>query len=107
MERQLTGNAGDAERLSLLANYRAKAHQGDEAIQRIEAAVAYAPDSATVRYQAALTYTILGQKDRALSELKLALSHGYSVSEIQVAPELEPLRATRNYQQLFENNSGR
>jgi serine/threonine-protein kinase len=107
VEQQLTGNAGDAERLSLLANYRAKAGQKEEAIRRIESALAYAPNSATVRYQASLTYAILSQNDRALSELKLAIDRGYSVSEIRVAPELEPLRMNPQYQMLFKSSTGR
>jgi eukaryotic-like serine/threonine-protein kinase len=103
VEQQLTGTAGDAERLSLLANYRAKAGKGDEATRRIESAITYAPGSATVRYQAALTYSILGEKDRALNELKLAIEHGYSRNEVRVAPELEPLRADPQYQTLVQN----
>jgi tetratricopeptide (TPR) repeat protein/tRNA A-37 threonylcarbamoyl transferase component Bud32 len=107
VEQQLIGTAGDAERLSLLANYRAKAGQREAAVGRIESALAYAPDSATVRYQAALTFATLGQKDRALDELTLALGQGYSVSEIRAAPELEPLRMDPRYGVLVTSASGR
>jgi tetratricopeptide (TPR) repeat protein len=107
VEQQLIGAAGDAERLSLLAKYRAKSGQAEAAVQRIESALTYAPNSATVRYQAALTYTTLGQKDRALDELKLALGQGYSVSEIRAAPELEPLRMDPRYDVLLKSDRGR
>ena len=107
VEQQLIGTAGDAERLSLLAKYRAKSGQAEAAVQRIESALAYAPNSATVRYQAALTYTTLGQKARALDELKLALGQGYSVSEIRAAPELEPLRLDPRYEVLLKTGTGR
>lgn len=107
VEQQLIGTAGDAERLSLLAKYRAKSGQAEAAVQRIESALAYAPNSATVRYQAALTFTTLGQKDRALEELKLALGQGYSVSEIRAAPELEPLRLDPWYDAFVNSDSGR
>jgi len=100
--RQLTGTPADAELLSYLAKYQAKAGDEKAAAQQIQAALNYAPDNAMVRYQAGLIYALLGQKERALSELAAALDHGYSASEIQTAPELGMIRTDPNYQQLIQ-----
>jgi serine/threonine-protein kinase len=101
VEQQLVGSEADAENLSLLAKYRAKLGERREAIRRIENAIQYAPGSAVVRYQAGLTYSLLGEKERAIAELRLAVARGYSASEIQAAPESQPLRTDPLFASLF------
>jgi len=101
VESQLTGTAADAERLGFLAEYRAKLGDRQEALRRVESAIDYSPDSAEVRYQAGLTYAILGEKELAIMEISKAIDRKKSVSEIQAAPELEPLRTDPTFAVLF------
>ena len=100
-ESQLTATAGDAELLSFLAKYHAKLGDRPKSLERIAAAIRLAPSSATVRYQAGLVYALLGENDRALTELAAAVNLKYSVEEIGQAPELMPLRQDRRFQELI------
>ena len=106
-EKQLTGTPADAERLSLMANYLAKAGDKEGALRRIKSALDYGGDRAPVRYQAGLTYARLGQHEQAIEEIRLAIAYKYSKTEIQAAPELELLRMDPRFQQLFQSSSGR
>ena len=100
-EPQLTGRPGDAELLSLLAKYHAKLGDKANALQRTAAAQRLAPSSAMVQYQAGLTYALLEDRGRALAALAAAVRLKYSIQEIRLAPELEPLHGSREFQQLI------
>jgi tetratricopeptide (TPR) repeat protein len=100
-EPQLTDAAGNAGLLSFLAKYHAKLCNRLKSLERTAAAIQLASPSATVRYQAGLVYALLGQNDRALTELAAAANLKYSVEEIGQAPELMPLRQDGRFQELI------
>jgi serine/threonine protein kinase/tetratricopeptide (TPR) repeat protein len=100
-EAQLRNSASDASHLSLLANYHAKLGEKSMAEERIETAIRYSPTDGPVRFRASIVYTLLGAIDRALDELAAAISFGYSVEEIRLAPELAVLKSHPRYNSLI------
>ncbi len=100
-EKQLRNSASDASHLSLLANYHAKLGEKAKAVERIEAALRYAPNDGPVRFRASIVYTLLGSIDRALDEVAAAIGFGYSLDEIRLAPELSALKSNPRYNSLI------
>jgi serine/threonine-protein kinase len=98
---QILGTATDAERLSYLAKFEAKAGDLGPALQHIEEALKYGAQNGTVRFQAAIVYTLLDQKQRAFTELAAAVKRNYPIDEIQQAPELATLRGDPGYSQAL------
>jgi tetratricopeptide (TPR) repeat protein len=86
--------------LGRLAKYEAKLGEAAGALEHLEAARRQAPDEPDVRFQAGLTYALLGNNDMSLRELAAALDRKYPVEEMQKAPELAPLRQDPRYQKL-------
>jgi Flp pilus assembly protein TadD len=106
-ERQLSGTKVDAELLGLLAKYQAKLGHPAESHARATQALAYAPESAMVHYQAGLAHALLGEKEQGFAELKAAIERGYSINEIQVAPELASLRSDPRFEGIIRRDTGR
>jgi serine/threonine-protein kinase len=93
----------DPELLSYLAKFETKAGEPAPALEHVQEAVKEGAAVATVHYQAALAYALLGRVDSSLEEIAAALRLKYPVDEIQRAPELENVRGDRRYKSLFES----
>jgi serine/threonine protein kinase/Flp pilus assembly protein TadD len=78
LERQLEMAPEDVRARVLLAADYANIGRSDDAVRHAEMAVALRPSDASVLYNAACTYGVLGKKDEALATLKRAKEAGYS-----------------------------
>jgi tetratricopeptide (TPR) repeat protein len=83
--------------LALLSLYNAKLGEKTQAQDEIARALRLSQNEPEVLFNSALVYELIGQRDRALAALRSALRAGYSMSEIQNAPELAQLREDKRY----------
>jgi serine/threonine-protein kinase len=90
----------DSELLSRVALYYAKLGQTEKAQEALAKATSSSDNSPELLFNSVLTYELIGQRDRALAALRSTLRAGYSVSEIQNAPELAQLRQDKRYAQI-------
>jgi len=100
LERRLQDRLDDPELLVTRGLYRAKI--GDTAAaEDAELAVLLSPANATVRYVAALTFAVGGDRPRALDQVRSAVRQGYSIEEIRRAPEFSALRGDPAFEQAL------
>jgi len=90
-------NPRDASALSSMALYRAKLGDTTAALQLAQKAVSAAPDDKSILFKAAIAFELAGQRKRALEYLGQAVQGGYSLSEIEIEPELNELRKDPGY----------
>jgi len=102
-ESQLASKAEDpALLLSMIAKYRAKLGEQQEAQEKIQEAIRLAPANPTVRFQSGMIAALVGNKNQALAELEMAAGLGYATEEISKAPEFAPLKNEPRFQQLLQ-----
>ena len=79
------------------------AHTGKDgvAVRSIEKALQLTPSDPDTHFFAALTYLVLGDKDRSLSELALAVEHGYPKKLIKSEHALSPIRNDERFRVLL------
>ncbi|MGK5078320.1 protein kinase domain-containing protein [Janthinobacterium sp. HLX7-2] len=88
---------------SRMALYAAYAGLKQEALERIRQAITLAPELPDLRFRAALTHELIGNRGQALVELSEALKRGYPLNLIESAPDLLTLRRDSRYQQILIN----
>jgi tetratricopeptide (TPR) repeat protein/predicted Ser/Thr protein kinase len=98
MKPQLERASGDITSLSRMGLYLARMGERDAARAIHARAVAAAPGSADVRFRAAVSHELNGQRDAALAELKSAVANGYPANLISAEPDLVALRRDPRYQ---------
>lgn len=76
-----------------LATHYAKTNQPRLAVERLETAIALAPDVATVQASAAEVYELLGQRKKAVELARKAIELGFPWQRLQRSPELARLVA--------------
>ena len=86
---------------SRLALYSAYSGLKQEAQIHLRQALTLAPELPELRFRAALTYELLGNRSEALAELSAACRRGYPLNLIESAPDLLTLRRDHRYQQLL------
>jgi serine/threonine protein kinase/tetratricopeptide (TPR) repeat protein len=94
-------NPDDAPRLSDLAICQAKLGNASGAAESIERAITLEPHNTNLMYAKAVVYALVGQREKAIEDLRRALVHGYSNSEARRDPDLETLREMKEYEELF------
>ena len=99
-EAALRLNESDALARADLALYVARLGQSDRARQLIERALSGAPDDVGVRYNAALVYSSLNDKNEALDNLARAVELGYPRELLDVDPGLASLAALPRFTAL-------
>jgi serine/threonine-protein kinase len=97
---QLGLTPGNVKLRKSYAVYLAKLGRADEAKKQITMSLQGAPGDMDVHFGAARVYCLLAEQAHALDELASCLRLGYSFSEIRREPDLNPIRGTRQYQQL-------
>jgi serine/threonine protein kinase/Flp pilus assembly protein TadD len=102
---ELTGqalavNPRDGRALSSMALYRAKIGEMRAALSASEKALATTQNDSSALFNAAIVNEIAGQREDALRYLSMAIESNYSLSEIEVEPELRRLRADPRYSNL-------
>jgi eukaryotic-like serine/threonine-protein kinase len=83
--------------LGLLARYYAEAGEKTKAQQTLARAPASAQNDPDFLYDSALVYELAGRREQALAALHSALRAGYSLSQVQNAPEFAMLRQDPRY----------
>lgn len=96
----LARSPNDVTYLSRLALYCAKLGQQAEAASLIQRALSDAPKEPDVRFRAAMTYELIGQRDAALGELRAAQQLGYPDGFITAEPDLLALRRDPRFQRV-------
>ncbi len=94
-------NPGSAQLLGRLAVGQAKLQRKEEALTSIERAGALEPHNTMLMYQRAVVLSLVGNTEQSAGYLRDALRHGYSRSEAERDPDLEPLRSRAEYRLLF------
>ena len=83
-----------------LALYYAKTGQSELAVQRLDTAIALAPDSGEIFAAAAETYEIIGQRDKAVEMALRSFELGFSRQKLQRDRELSSLMMDPRMQDL-------
>lgn len=89
----------DATLLSRMGLYAARLGERADAVAMTQRAVQAEPETADVRYRAALVYELAGARDAALAELKAASQRGYPFNLINAEPDLIALRRDPRFHQ--------
>lgn len=89
--------------LGTLARYHAELGQKTKAQEEIALATASPHNDPELLFNSVVVYELVGERDRALTALRSALRAGYSLSEVQHAPELLELRQDPRYSRMVSN----
>ena len=91
----------DASFNSRMALYSAYTGNKEKALIHLEHAIAASPDLPDIRFRAALTSELIGDRTGAVTNLTIALKRGYPLNLIEAAPDLLALRRDARYQSLL------
>lgn len=89
----------DATMLSRMGLYSARLGERAAAAAMTRRAIDAEPETADVRYRAAMAYELSGQRDEALAELRAARQRGYPLNLINAEPDLIALRRDPRFHQ--------
>jgi adenylate cyclase len=103
-EEQLRDHPESSRPAQLGAGALASLGENDRAKQWLARALAIDPDDTHLQYNAACTWTQLGEYDRAFDLLEVWTQHGGGISKawFRRDPDLEPLRDQPRYQKLLD-----
>jgi tetratricopeptide (TPR) repeat protein len=103
---ELSVNPNSTEVLSGIALYDAHLVRKKDAETFIGKALSLAPKDSDVLFTSALVYEIIGNRNRALEAIDLAVKSGYSVEDVEHEPELQALRSDSRYQRWLQLQKG-
>ncbi len=103
---ELSVNPDSTEVLSGVALYDAHLGRNRDAETFIGKALRLAPKDSDVLFTSALVYEIIGNRNRALEAIDLAVKSGYSVEDVEHEPELHALRSDSRYQRWLQQQKG-
>jgi tetratricopeptide (TPR) repeat protein len=95
----------DAETLGWQARYYAELGGKNKAQQVLASALSLSHNEPELLFNSAVVYELAGDRDHALTALRSTLAAGYSLSEVQQAPELSKLRQDKRYSGIVGNLS--
>jgi tetratricopeptide (TPR) repeat protein/tRNA A-37 threonylcarbamoyl transferase component Bud32 len=101
-DKKLEVNARDGPLLASTGLYHAMLGHRTAALDRLQRAVALAPDDHMVRFKEARVYNQLGETNLALRALEKALAAGYSVADVHDTPIFDNLRTDPRFQGLIK-----
>lgn len=87
----------DAQLLSRMGLYSARAGDHEQALTLIGRALARAPASADVQFRAGLAYELLGRRTLALDAIAKSVHLGYPIKFVEAEPDLVSLRRDPGY----------
>jgi serine/threonine-protein kinase len=102
---QLERSPSDPTLLSRMGLYSARLGDKQAAADLSRRAVQAAPDSADVRFRAAIAFELTGDRESALAELRIAQARGYPLNLISSEPDLIALRRAPRYHQPFPESA--
>jgi serine/threonine protein kinase/Flp pilus assembly protein TadD len=103
---ELSVNPNSTEVLSGIALYDAHLGRKKDAETFIGKALRLSPKDSDVLFTSALVYEIIGNRNRALEAIDLAVKSGYSVEDVEHEPELQALRSDSRYQRWLQQQKG-
>lgn len=78
----------------------------DHCLEWLARALAIDPEETTILYNAACTYSLLGETDRAIDPLEKAIRNGYGHKEwLENGPDFASLRDHPRFQALMQSLS--
>jgi len=101
--KDLTVNPNDTDAHLLSAQFSAMLGRKDDAMRHLDAALKLQPNDAETLYYAAIVNCVLGNTTQAAQWLAKAIQRGYSLAEVQSAPELDPIRNEPEVKQLISS----
>jgi eukaryotic-like serine/threonine-protein kinase len=104
LRQQVASSHDDADAWSQLAKVLAKRGRPAEAREAIERALALAPENVSCLARAVTVYHLVGDRERAIQNLRAALESGYSRVELCRDPELEELRRSPDAQRILTDD---
>jgi len=107
LEEVATINSNDADLQAELGALYAKFQMIDKAKQRIEAALALAPENPNVLATAGEAYEILGDRSRALTLVEQALTKGYTLAELENDPGKREILRDPRFQEFAQQSEVR
>lgn len=93
----LDRSPADATMHSRMGLYAARLGERDTSVDHTRRAIELLPGEPYVRFRAAITYELLGDRDRALAELSLARDKGHPAHLVNAEPDLIALRRDPRY----------
>jgi tetratricopeptide (TPR) repeat protein len=103
-EKKLEVNPKDATVLAFLGDYNAMSRHRQKASERIEQALALAPEDGEVRLRAAIVYNQIGDTERCVASLEKAVAVGYSAQAIRDTPDFDHLHNDPRFRALAHLN---
>jgi tetratricopeptide (TPR) repeat protein len=85
--------------LSRMGLYAARVGDKATAMALTKRAIVAAPDNREVRFRAAMTFELSGDRESALAELNIARERGYPINMINAEPDLLALRRDPRFHQ--------
>ncbi|MCW9000676.1 MAG: tetratricopeptide repeat protein, partial [Kangiellaceae bacterium] len=102
-EAELKNSPKDITTLNMLGYYYARVGEIEKAKSYRDLSLASSPEDMYIYYYASLINMILGEKDKAISDLQTAVNKGFDTKLIRVAPELADLRRHSSFLELVNN----
>lgn len=90
--------------LGALARYYAELGQKSKAQEEITLATPSSHNDPELLFNSVVVYELVGERDHALTALRSTLRAGYSLSEVEKAPELDDLRQDQRYSKIVGNS---
>lgn len=101
--KDISVNPNDTDAHLLSAQLSAMLGRKEDALKHLDAALKLQPNDAETLYYAAIVHCVLGNTTQAAGWLAKAIQRGYSLAEIQSAPELDPIRNEPEIKQLISS----
>ena len=95
-------NPKDVAAMSRLAVVQAKLGESSDALGLVAQAVELAPSDKEALFSEAVVHALAGQTDEAIAALELAVSHGYSLTEVREDDDLASLRSLSQFKSIVE-----
>ena len=102
-EAVLKRDPGNAEALLALGNAYTRRGQYEAGLEVDRKLVELLPTDSTAHYNLACSYSLLGDLDEAIEELRAAIEYGYDDHEFMMTdPDLENVRRDRRFEDLCD-----
>jgi len=102
MRELLQRNPEDAESWAILSGWLVRQESPEAGRVAIERALSLAPGDRRCVMEAAHTYTLLGESERALDHLEAALREGHGLREVERSLTLQPLTKTERFRRMVD-----
>jgi tetratricopeptide (TPR) repeat protein len=103
-EKRLEVNPHDGEVICHIAGYHQALGHSNRARELLEEALKLAPNDLEVMFHSGNTYEALGDRDEALKWITKAVKGGYSLAQVDRAPELQELKEDPRFARMLRSD---